>query len=179
MLHCCGGKSLDYISPIPPLPLNHFPRRIHGFMRFRQHKRDKWDDAFWGSVRIDALQLSFFTMTSFQSRAWGTVLPNFIHNIHPPAHSKNMWQIYIMNDWCWTFAKDTKSNTSTSSLFAKTQRCKNAKMQNAFQDAPGQDMISACSTCVLLLSPFPTRHRQECNQTKKSKCKIAPINSLT
>ena len=75
----------------------------------------------------------------------------------------------------------------TSSLFAKCknakmQKCKNAKMQNAFEDAPGQDMISACGTCVLLLSPvFPRGTNKHASKlkSKNAKCKIAPRKILT
>ena len=62
------------------------------------------------------------------------------------------------------------------------EKCKNAKMQNAFQDAPGQDMISACGTCVLLLSPvFPRGTDKHASKlkSKNATCKIAPRKILT
>ena len=65
---------------------------------------------------------------------------------------------------------------------AKTQKCKKAKKQNAFQDAPGQEMISACDTCVLLLSPvFPRGTDKHASKlkSKNAKCKIAPRKILT
>ena len=61
-------------------------------------------------------------------------------------------------------------------------KCKNSKMQDAFQDAPGQDMISACDTCVLLLSPvFPRGTDKHASKlkSKDAKCKIAPRKILT
>ena len=64
----------------------------------------------------------------------------------------------------------------------KKAKCKNSKMQNAFQDAPGQDMISACDTCVLLLSPvFPRGTDKHASKlkSKNAKCKIAPRKILT
>ena len=61
-------------------------------------------------------------------------------------------------------------------------KCKNSKMQDAFQDAPGQDMISACDTCVLLLSPvFPRGTDKHASKlkSKNATCKIAPRKILT
>ena len=61
---------------------------------------------------------------------------------------------------------------------AKMQKCKNAKMQNAFQDAPGQDMISTCGTCVLLLSPvFPRGTDKHASKLKSQNAKLHLENS--
>ena len=40
------GKILGLYFPNSPLLLSHFPRRIHGFVRFLQHRIDKWQDVF-------------------------------------------------------------------------------------------------------------------------------------